>query len=75
MAFVLIRVEVQNMNDTQLNQLLRPGKPHEGVVQLRNLMDSIMGGTTNAEVVVSVRATTLAIPVDGSGQTATYNLK
>jgi hypothetical protein len=38
-------------------------------------MDSILAGTTPAEVDVAVRATTEAITAQGGGISASYNLK
>lgn len=76
MGFILIRVEVPNLADTQLNAYVRASSnAHEGVQGLINLLDAIQGGAKDAEVDVAVRATTLSIPADGSGLTAQYNLK
>lgn len=82
MAFIMIRVEVPGAVASQLNAKI-PGdssaaadtKAREGVVELRNLMDSILAGTTPAEVDVAVRATTEAITAQGGGISASYNLK
>ena len=81
MAFVMIRVEVPAMSDTQLNSKVLNGpagdstKPQEGVTALSILMDAINAGTIDAQVDVAVRATTQAITASGSGSSASYNLK
>lgn len=73
-SFLMIRVDIPSKNDTQLNELLK-GSSHAGVQQLINLLEGVTGGTTDAQVDVAVRATTQAITADGSGLTASYNLK
>lgn len=81
MSFIMIRIEVPGMDETQLNSKVFDApagdstKPHEGVNALRNLMDAINGGTIDAEVDVAVRATTQAITTSGSGSSAAWNLK
>ena len=81
MAFVMIRVEVPAMSDTQLNSKVLNGpvgdstKPQEGVTALSILMDAINAGTIDAQVDVAVRAISQVITVSGSGSSASYNLK
>lgn len=82
MAFIMIRVEVPGATASQLNAKI-PGdadseadtKAREGVVELRNLMDSILAGTTPAQVNVAVRQDTQAVTAQGDGISASYNLK
>lgn len=82
MAFIMIRVEVPGADMTQLNTKI-PGdensdadtKPREGVIELRNLMDSILAGTSPAQVDVAVREDTETISPSSGGSSASYNLK
>lgn len=82
MAFIMIRVEVPGATASQLNAKI-PGsadsdadtKPREGVVEIRNLMDSILAGTTPSQVDVAVREETQAVNAQGDGIAASYNLK
>ena len=82
MAFIMIRVEVPGAVASQLNAKI-PGdsstaadtKAREGVVELRNLMDSILAGTTPAKVDVAVRTSSQDVDAQGGGIAASYNLK
>ena len=76
MAFVMIRVDLPNDSVAQANTLVEnSSKPHEGVVQLRNLCEAILAGAKEGEVAVALRDTTQSITAAGGGSSATYNLK
>lgn len=80
MAFVMVRVEVPAMSDDQLNQKVLNGSgdstnPHDGMVLMRNLMDSILAGSIDAQVDVAVRDSTQSISASGNGSSASYNMK
>jgi len=81
MAFVMVRVEVPAMSDSQLNEKVLSSqsgdstKPQEGINALRNLMDAINAGSIDAQVDVAIRSTTQAITASGNGSSAAFNLK
>lgn len=81
MSFVMVRIEVPAMDESQLNDKVLGSqsgdntKPQEGVNALRNLMDAINAGSIDAQVDVAIRATTQSITASGAGSSAQYNLK
>lgn len=72
-VFVMIRVELPGGNINDINSLVKPTKPHDGVNQLINLLAGCVGGKP-AIVDVATRATTETVASDGGGTSATYNL-
>lgn len=77
MAYVCLVIEVPAASIAQLNSdVQRPGKPHEAVVQARNLLDGLLAGTKDGEVQITTRDTDPSISTSGSGsQQESYNLK
>lgn len=76
-VFLMIKVELPFDSIGQLNaQVVGDStNPHEGVVNLRNQLESLLGGTKDGIVSIATRETTQAISSDGAGIIATYNLK
>ena len=77
MAFVVIEIDASNDAVDQLNQILvnDSTKPQEGVVALRNLLDSMLAGARDASAAVVVRSTTSSPSASGGGISVSYNLK
>lgn len=71
----MIRIQTDQVTVDNMNAKLEDdSKPHEGVIQIRNLMDAIAGRVISGTVAVAVRETTESISADGDGDTATYSL-
>lgn len=77
MAFVCIVVDVPADSIDRLNSdLQRPTKPHEAVVELKDMCQAILAGAKDASVQITTRDTDPAISTSGSGsQQESYNLK
>lgn len=76
MAYFMIKVYAPNQTTENFNQAVTDNtNPHNGVIQLRNIMDSVLAGTLDAEVSVAVRSTDQTITPDTDGLSADYNLR
>lgn len=75
MAYLMIRVNAPGVSVEDMNaKLSEDSKPHEGLIQLRNLMDALSCRSIPSDVDVAVRETTQAISADGDGEDASYDL-
>jgi len=79
MAFINIQIDtgLGSIGDINAKGVTDSSKPQEGVVLLRNLLDGILAGTTDAvvSVVTDTAVLTISVPVSPDTESATYNLK
>ena len=77
MAFVNLSVEISGASVAQLNQqiALDATKPHDSVTKLKNLLDALLSGAADGQVLVAVRSTDAAVTASGGGDSGTLNLK
>lgn len=77
MAFVNLSVEVSGTTVAQLNQKLGldATKPHDSVAKIKNILDALLSGAADGQVLVAVRSTDAAVAASGGGDSGTLNLK
>lgn len=72
-VYVMVRVELTGASIADINALVKPTKPHDGVNQLVDLLSKCVQGH-GAIIDVAMRETTQAVTAQGSGTSATYTL-
>lgn len=68
-SFVMVRVEAEKLDVAQITQKLRLGgtDARGAVIELRNLLDAMLAGALDGQVVIATRDTTQAIAANGTG--------
>lgn len=77
MAYLVIEINASGQSIADFNSAIqKPGKPHDAVNALLNLLNGVNGGNYPATVQVTSRSTTAGVSTGGSGsQQELYTLK
>jgi len=77
MAFINLSIELPNDSVDQSNQRLAldATKPHDSLAKIKNILDGLLGGAVDGQVLVAVRSTDAAVAASGGGDSGTLNLK
>jgi len=75
--YIAIEIDSPQQTIETLNDKLhKPGNPHNAVVGLKNLLQAILAGSTDASVKIVIKDAATTINTSGAGSTSeTYNLK